>query len=322
MGHRAGLFRYPGPSPGCRTRTRCAGSSRRCPPAAISRLRVEPGRSQPEPAFQGDGRKMLGAGGAALRGALAAQLGPRRFQRSRRACWTSSPTSAARRHRPQSAARAVLRPAGLLRQPVFAEQPAVSQSALHRRRGDRGIRPRSCRKRCRTTLLGLREAELVDYPAVARAQARRVARGLSEFAATAAARHAAQDFAAYRRRARPRAGVLRRVRDAAAEAFRAMVGMAGAMAQAHRRRRCDKLRESHPDELGFHEFLQWNAERQLERCRDIARARGLSIGLYLDTAIGVDAGGADAWMDQGIMLRGLRSARRPTSSIRPARIGA
>ena len=30
--------------------------------------------------------------------------------------------------------------------PVFAEQPAVPQSALHRRRGDRGIRPRSCCK--------------------------------------------------------------------------------------------------------------------------------------------------------------------------------
>src|SRR6185312_14916160 len=56
-----------------------------------------------------------------------------------------------------------------------------------------------------------------------------------------------------------------------------------------------RLRDTEPDELGFHEFLQWNAERQLQRCRDVASRRGLSIGLYLDTAIGVDVAGADAW---------------------------
>jgi 4-alpha-glucanotransferase len=78
-----------------------------------------------------------------------------------------------------------------------------------------------------------------------------------------------------------------------------------------------QLRESHPDEIGFHEFLQWNAERQLERCRDVARRRGLAIGLYLDTAIGVDAGGADAWMDQTIVLRGL-SVGAPPDQFNPA----
>ena len=78
-----------------------------------------------------------------------------------------------------------------------------------------------------------------------------------------------------------------------------------------------RLRESHPDELGFHEFLQWNAERQLERCRDIARRRGMSIGLYLDTAVGVDGGGADAWMDQDVVLRGL-SVGAPPDQFNPA----
>ena len=78
-----------------------------------------------------------------------------------------------------------------------------------------------------------------------------------------------------------------------------------------------RLRQVHPDEIGFHEFLQWNAERQLKRCRDIARRRGLAIGLYLDTAIGVDAGGADAWMAQGIVLRGL-SVGAPPDQFNPA----
>jgi 4-alpha-glucanotransferase len=48
----------------------------------------------------------------------------------------------------------------------------------------------------------------------------------------------------------------------------------------------------------------------------VARARGLSIGLYLDTAIGVDASGADAWMDQHAVLRGL-SVGAPPDQFNP-----
>ena len=58
-------------------------------------------------------------------------------------------------------------------------------------------------------------------------------------------------------------------------------------------------------EKGFSIRTAKNAERQLERCRDIAHARGLPIGLYLDTAVGVDPAGADAWMEPGMVLRGL-----------------
>jgi 4-alpha-glucanotransferase len=71
------------------------------------------------------------------------------------------------------------------------------------------------------------------------------------------------------------------------------------------------LRGSEPDELGFHEFLQWNAETQLHRCSVLARRCGLSIGLYLDTAIGVNCAGADAWMAQHAILRGLSIGAPP-----------
>jgi 4-alpha-glucanotransferase len=71
------------------------------------------------------------------------------------------------------------------------------------------------------------------------------------------------------------------------------------------------LREAEPEEFGFHEFLQWNAETQLQRCTEIAHQRRLSIGLYLDTAIGVDPGGADAWMAQDAVLRGLSIGAPP-----------
>jgi 4-alpha-glucanotransferase len=78
-----------------------------------------------------------------------------------------------------------------------------------------------------------------------------------------------------------------------------------------------QLREDEPDEIGFHEYLQWSAERQLAVCRDIARRRGLPVGLYIDTAIGVDPAGADAWMAQGAVLRGL-SVGAPPDQFNPA----
>jgi 4-alpha-glucanotransferase len=77
------------------------------------------------------------------------------------------------------------------------------------------------------------------------------------------------------------------------------------------------LREAEPLEFGFQQFLQWNAETQLQRCTDIARNRGMSIGLYLDTAVGVDLGGADAWMAQGAILQGL-SIGAPPDQFNPA----
>lgn len=77
------------------------------------------------------------------------------------------------------------------------------------------------------------------------------------------------------------------------------------------------LREAAPDDLGFREFLQWTAESQLQQCSEIARRRGLSIGLYLDTAVGVDPGGADAWMTQDAILQGL-SIGAPPDQFNPA----
>jgi 4-alpha-glucanotransferase len=78
-----------------------------------------------------------------------------------------------------------------------------------------------------------------------------------------------------------------------------------------------RLREDDPDEIGFHEYLQWNAERQLAACHEAAQRSGMAIGLYIDTAIGVDPAGADAWMAQGTALRGL-SVGAPPDQFNPA----
>jgi len=45
----------------------------------------------------------------------------------------------------------------------------------------------------------------------------------------------------------------------------------------------------------FYQYLQWIAEGQLQDAQVRAKAAGMSIGLYLDFAVGVVLGGSDAW---------------------------
>jgi 4-alpha-glucanotransferase len=58
------------------------------------------------------------------------------------------------------------------------------------------------------------------------------------------------------------------------------------------------LRAEAGDEMGYHEFVQWVADRQLAACRDEAARLGLPVGLYVDLAVGVAPAGADAWSEQ------------------------
>jgi len=73
----------------------------------------------------------------------------------------------------------------------------------------------------------------------------------------------------------------------------------------------EALRASEPDEIGFHEYLQWVANRQLAGCQTLARQNGCVLGLYLDLAVGVEPGGADAWTGQGSFLRGVSIGAPP-----------
>jgi len=72
-----------------------------------------------------------------------------------------------------------------------------------------------------------------------------------------------------------------------------------------------RLRREAEDEVGFFEYVQWNADRQLTRCRDRARELHLPIGLYLDIAVGVQAGGFDAWSEPSAMLRAFAIGAPP-----------
>jgi 4-alpha-glucanotransferase len=71
------------------------------------------------------------------------------------------------------------------------------------------------------------------------------------------------------------------------------------------------LRETAAEEMGFQEYVQWVADRQLQQCHALARSLGLRIGLYMDMAVGVEPGGADAWAGQGALLRGLSIGAPP-----------
>ena len=64
----------------------------------------------------------------------------------------------------------------------------------------------------------------------------------------------------------------------------------------------DRLRAESPDEVGYFEYVQWIADRQLSACRKEAQRLGLPIGLYIDLAVGVEPGGADAWGQQRSMV--------------------
>lgn len=64
-------------------------------------------------------------------------------------------------------------------------------------------------------------------------------------------------------------------------------------------------------DVEFVEFVQWCASTQLTSCADLAAKRGMAVGLYLDVAVGVQAGGFDAWNEQGAISRGLSVGAPP-----------
>lgn len=73
----------------------------------------------------------------------------------------------------------------------------------------------------------------------------------------------------------------------------------------------NELRATAGEQMEFHAFVQWQADRQLAHCHDLARRLSLPIGLYLDIAVGVIPDGADAWSEQHTLLRSLTVGAPP-----------
>ena len=69
----------------------------------------------------------------------------------------------------------------------------------------------------------------------------------------------------------------------------------------------------HADRVTFHQYLQWEADRQLGLARVACAQNDMSIGLYRNLALGVDADGAEAWAEQNLISQGITAGAPPDS---------
>ncbi len=69
--------------------------------------------------------------------------------------------------------------------------------------------------------------------------------------------------------------------------------------------------DSQPEEILFHQFLQWIADRSIAAAQAVARQAGMRIGLIGDLAVGMDPAGSHAWSRQKDILLGLTIGAPP-----------
>ncbi|MBE7213371.1 MAG: 4-alpha-glucanotransferase, partial [Gluconacetobacter diazotrophicus] len=65
------------------------------------------------------------------------------------------------------------------------------------------------------------------------------------------------------------------------------------------------------EDVSFHAWLQWRADRELAAAQAAAREAGMAIGLIGDLAVGTDSGGSHCWSRQEESLRGLTIGAPP-----------
>lgn len=69
--------------------------------------------------------------------------------------------------------------------------------------------------------------------------------------------------------------------------------------------------EEQAEEVEYHAFLQWLADRGLSAAQHAAREAGMRIGLIADLAVGVDGGGSDGWSRQAEILQQVEIGAPP-----------
>ncbi len=77
-----------------------------------------------------------------------------------------------------------------------------------------------------------------------------------------------------------------------------------------------RFAEAHLERIEYYEYLQWQAGNQLGRVRERCKARGLTVGLYLDLAVSVDRAGSDTWTNQACYALGV-SVGAPPDEFNP-----
>lgn len=73
----------------------------------------------------------------------------------------------------------------------------------------------------------------------------------------------------------------------------------------------EALREKLADRIGFHRWLQWICDEQLESAQQAALRSGMRLGVVHDLAVGVDHSSADAWALRGVLTPGTSVGAPP-----------
>ena len=73
----------------------------------------------------------------------------------------------------------------------------------------------------------------------------------------------------------------------------------------------ESLREKLAGRIGFHRWLQWICDEQLENAQKAARRAGMRLGVVHDLAVGVDLNSADAWTLRGVLAPGISVGAPP-----------
>jgi len=72
-----------------------------------------------------------------------------------------------------------------------------------------------------------------------------------------------------------------------------------------------RFAETHAQEVAFHTWLQFHADRDLAAAQESCRNAGMGIGLISDLAVGTDSGGSQCWSRQEETLLGLSIGAPP-----------
>ncbi len=63
-----------------------------------------------------------------------------------------------------------------------------------------------------------------------------------------------------------------------------------------------RFAQQHRERIDFLAWMQWIADQQLSKAAAAARARGMSIGIYRDLAVGADSAGAETWVHPNLVV--------------------
>jgi len=170
----------------------------------------------------------------------------------------------------------------------------------------------------RARLAAVRAAPQVDYPTISTLKHTVLAAAFEHFRAEHLARHSAR-AAACRDFLRERGESLRLhiLFDALDTYLRRHFGTGAGWhnwPQEYRSPDSEAVRRfaaTHADDVDFHGYLQWIASEQLGAVRTLGRELQLSVGVYGDYAVGVNASGSETWSDQSLYCMGAAIGAPP-----------